>query len=102
MFGQDVSGYLVNNLPQNLNNCLIKLKITDITNAKFDELSRITSQIFVTTDNNLANDDRVDSTFSGSTCSTLIYTPERLISANVGDSRCVLGKFDGKIGAPKI
>ena len=96
MFGQDVSGYLVNNLPQNLNNCLIKLKITDITNAKFDELSRITSQIFVTTDNNLANDDRVDSTFSGSTCSTLIYTPERLISANVGDSRCVLGKFDGK------
>ena len=96
MFGQDVSGYLVNNLPQNLNNCLIKLKITDITNAKFDELSRITSQIFVQTDNNLANDDRVDSTFSGSTCSTLIYTPERLISANVGDSRCVLGKFDGK------
>ena len=72
------------------------MKITDITNAKFDELSRITSQIFVTTDNNLANDDRVDSTFSGSTCSTLIYTPERLISANVGDSRCVLGKFDGK------
>jgi len=96
MFGQDVSGYLVNNLPQNLNSCLIKLKITDITNAKFDELSRITSQIFVTTDNNLANDDRVDSTFSGSTCSTLIYTPDRLISANVGDSRCVLGKFDGK------
>mgnify|MGYP002623249628 FL=1 len=96
MFGQDVSGYLVNNLPQNLNNCLLKLKITDLNNAKFDELSRITSQIFVTTDNNLANDDRVDSTFSGSTCTTLIYTPERLISANVGDSRCVLGKFDGK------
>ena len=96
VFGQDVSGYLVNNLPQNLNNCLIRLKITDITNAQFDELSRITSQIFVTTDHNLANDDRVDSTFSGSTCSTLIYTPDRLISANVGDSRCVLGKFDGK------
>jgi hypothetical protein len=56
----DVSSYLVNNLPQNLNNCLLKLKITDLNNAKFDELSRITSQIFVTTDNNLANDDRVD------------------------------------------
>ena len=96
LYGQDVSGYLVNNLPQNLNSCLINLKIKDITKCKFDEISRITSQIFVNTDNNLVNDDRVDSTFSGSTCSALIYSPERLISANVGDSRCVLGKFDGK------
>ena len=27
---------------------------------------------------------------------TLILTPERIISANLGDSRCVLGRFDGK------
>ena len=31
-------------------------------------------------------------TYSGSTCSSLIFSPEKIISINVGDSRCVLGK----------
>jgi serine/threonine protein phosphatase PrpC len=31
--------------------------------------------------------------FSGSTCVSLIYTPEKVICANVGDSRAVLGKY---------
>ena len=96
LYGQDVSNYLVSNLPKNLNNCLLKLKINDIINAKFDEISRIISQIFVQTDTDLIYNEKVESNFSGSTCSALIYSPERLISANVGDSRCVLGKFDGK------
>lgn len=29
---------------------------------------------------------------SGSTCVTLIYTPEKLLCANAGDSRAVLGR----------
>lgn len=29
---------------------------------------------------------------SGSTCCSLIYTPEKLICANLGDSRCILGR----------
>ena len=94
--GHDVSGYLVNNLPQNLNNSFINEKITDTTTVNFEEVSKLISSVFVQTNTNLVNDDRVDSTFSGTTCTTLIYSPERLISANVGDSRCVLGKFDGK------
>ena len=94
--GHDVSGYLVNNLPQNLNASLIKENILDISNANFDEISKIISSTFIQTDTNLVNNDKVDSTFSGTTCSSLIYTPERIISANVGDSRCVIGKFDGK------
>ena len=94
--GHDVSGYLVNNLPQNLNASLIKENILDISNANFEEISKIISSTFIQTDTNLVNNDKVDSTFSGTTCSSLIYTPERIISANVGDSRCVIGKFDGK------
>ena len=94
--GQDVSGYLVNNLPQNLHTALLSKEINNIESANFKEITKIISSTFIQTNTNLVNDDRVDSTFSGSTCTTLIYTPERIISANVGDSRCVVGKFDGK------
>ena len=97
MFGQDVSGYLVNHLPQNLNNSLIKENIKSISSPKdFEKISSIVSLTFVQTNINLVNDDKVDSTFSGATCSSLLFCPEKIISANVGDSRCVLGKFDGK------
>ena len=97
MYGQDISGYLVNNLPQNLNNALLKDNIKMLSSQKdFPQISNIISLTFVQTNINLVNNDKVDSTFSGTTCSSLLYCPEKLISANVGDSRCVLGKFDGK------
>ena len=35
---------------------------------------------------------QIDSDLSGSTCVSVIYTPKKLIIANIGDSRCVLGK----------
>ena len=35
---------------------------------------------------------QIDSDLSGSTCISVIYTPKKLIIANIGDSRCVLGK----------
>ena len=37
--------------------------------------------------------ERIDTTFSGSTCVTVFFTPEKLVSANAGDSRAVLGSF---------
>ena len=37
-------------------------------------------------------DEIVDTTFSGSTCVSCIYTPEKIITANVGDSRAVIGR----------
>ena len=94
--GHDVSAYLVNNLPQNLNAALISKKYDDISKVNLDEISKFICSTFVETNTNLVNDDRVDSTFSGTTFSALIYSPERIISTNVGDSRCVIGKFDGK------
>ena len=97
MFGHDVSGYLVNHLPQNLNTSLIKDNIKSISSPDdYPQISNIISMTFVQTNINIVNDDNVETTFSGTTCSSLIFSPTKIISANVGDSRCVLGKFDGK------
>lgn len=35
----------------------------------------------------------INSMLSGSTCVSIIYTPQKLISANVGDSRAIMGKY---------
>ena len=96
MFGQDVSGYLVNTLPQNMNTNLLNLNIPSLSTESSTKIFPIISSTFVSTNIEMTEDDRVDSSFSGSTCVSLFYTPEKLICANVGDSRCVIGKFDGK------
>ena len=62
----------------------------------YEKIKNIISLTFVQTNINLVNDDKIDSTFSGTTCSSLLFCPEKLITVNVGDSRCALGKFDGK------
>jgi serine/threonine protein phosphatase PrpC len=96
MFGQDVSGYLVNTLPQNMNTNLLTGDISTLASESTDKLYPIISSTFISTNLDMTEDERVDSSFSGSTCVTLFYTPSRLICANVGDSRCVIGKFDGQ------
>ena len=96
MFGQDVSGYLVNTLPQNMNINLLNLNIPSLSTESSEKIFPIITSTFVSTNIEMTEDERVDSSFSGSTCVSLFYTPEKLICANVGDSRCIIGKFDGK------
>ena len=43
----------------------------------------------------MTEEERVDSSFSGSICISLFYTSSKLICANVGGSRYLIGKFDG-------
>ncbi len=89
MLGHEVSGYLRENLPVSLNNQL-KLKNK---NVNIHNVNSILTETFIETNNKLLSGEVVDTTFSGSTCVSLIYTPEKVISANVGDSRAVMGKF---------
>ena len=96
MFGQGVSTFLVNNLPQNLNTVLISRGIQNLSTTNINTLSETISSTFLFTNEQLSQDERIDSAFSGSTCVSLLFTPSRLICINVGDSRCVLGKFDGE------
>ena len=99
--GHDISNYLVINLPQNLNEKLISEKINDLSGINIEKFSKIISSTFLETNKNLVANESIDSLFSGSTCSSIIYTPRRLISINVGDSRSIIGKFDGKIWRAK-
>ena len=102
ILGQDISSFLVNNLPQNLNNDLLNQNIKNISSEKLQNISKYIDASFIQTNIKLNTDERIDSTFSGSTCSSLIYSPKKLITINVGDSRCILGKYNNEKWFPKI
>ena len=102
IYGQDISTYLVDNLPINLNTDLLNQNIISISSEKIHNISKYINSSFIQTNINLNTDERIDSTYSGSTCSSLILTPKKLISINVGDSRCILGKYNNKKWFSKI
>lgn len=49
---------------------------------------------FLESNYKLVINDEINSTFSGSTCVSVIYTPERIIVPNIGDSRAVMGRLE--------
>ena len=77
ILGQDISSFLVNNLPQNLNNDLLNQNIKNIASEKLQNISKYIDASFIQTNIKLNTDERIDSTFSGSTCSSLIYSPKK-------------------------
>lgn len=89
MLGHEVSGYLRENLPVTMNNELKRKN----KNVNIHNVNDVLTNVFVDMNNKLLGGEIVDTTFSGSTCVSMIYTPEKVITANVGDSRAVLGRF---------
>lgn len=87
-YGHEVSGYIKENLPMDLNH-LIKTKKLNVLK---DDLSAVIKNAFILENKSLLRNRQIDSDLSGSTCVSVIYTPIKLIIANIGDSRCVLGK----------
>jgi serine/threonine protein phosphatase PrpC len=87
--GQEISNFLKENLPIDLNHAL-KNKKKDILT---DDISDIITDIFIQENNKLISNEMINSLLSGSTCVSTIYTPIKLITANVGDSRIILGKY---------
>ena len=86
--GQEISNFLKENLPIDLNHALRDAKI-DILK---DDISSIITDIFIKENTKLISNEMINSMLSGSTCVSTIYTPLKLITANVGDSRIILGK----------
>ena len=87
-YGNEVSEYIKENLPMDLNR-IIKTRKLDLNK---DDLSKVLIDTFDMENNSLLRNKQIDSDLSGSTCVSVIYTPQKLIIANLGDSRCVLGK----------
>ena len=87
-YGHEVSGYIWENLPSDLNHILKNHKVNLLT----DDCSSLIKQCFLNENLKLLQNKNIDTNLSGTTCVSVIYTLEKLIIANIGDSRCVLGK----------
>ena len=88
-YGHEVSGFIKENLPMNLNHALKNKNL----NLLKDDLSPVIKQCFINENKHLLDNLQIDSDLSGTTCISVIYTPQKLIIANLGDSRCILGKY---------
>ena len=94
LVGHDVSKYLINNLPKNLNT---ELKKTNKYISHRETLYSTMKKVFVNTNKDLCKNPNIDTQFSGSTCVTIILTKNKIISGNAGDSRAVMGwKINGE------
>jgi serine/threonine protein phosphatase PrpC len=91
LHGHDISKFIKDTLPTEVNIQLLRNKDPSKRNYYIE-------QVFLNVNFKLVNDSSIDTTFSGSTCVSLICTTESLICANIGDSRAVLGRcIDGGI-----
>ena len=90
LVGHDVSKYLISNLPKNLNT---SLKKTNKYISHKETLYSTLKQVFIETNKSLCQNKSIDTKFSGSTCVTIILTKNKIISANAGDSRAVMGRY---------
>ena len=97
--GHDVSKYLRENLPQEVNRAwLKKLDSNNNNSLKQEEYNKLLENCFLKVNDMVVNNLESDTSFSGSTCVSLIYNIDSLICANVGDSRCVVGRRFGENG----
>ena len=78
LFGDLVSQYISETLP---------LYVKDISK---EELIKA----FINTNNSLTNNTKIDCSLSGATCTSLIITLDKIICANIGDTRAILAKFE--------
>ena len=95
--GHEVSGFIKRILPKELSNSLYHKDIlTNDKNAK-KKIYNIIGETFIRVNEKLISNESINSIFSGTTCVSVIYTPIKLICANIGDSRAVIGKFDKNV-----
>jgi len=90
LVGHDVSKFLISNLPKNLN---LALKKTNKYISHKETLYSTLKKVFIETNIELCKIPSIDTKFSGSTCVTIILTKNKIISANAGDSRAVMGRY---------
>ena len=90
--GHFAAEFLEKNLPYDLNTNLIQKGIKQVDNDKINDIKQTIINTFNYKHKQILSASNIDSSFSGSTCCSLIITPNKLICANTGDSRCILGQ----------
>ena len=94
-YGKEISSFISINLPLNLKQNFLDNKIK-LNKESLSTITKIITKTFIQTNLSLNLNSNIGTSSSGSTCSSIILTPYRLISINLGDSRCVLGKYNNK------
>ena len=88
--GHFVSDFVKDVLPYYMSE---NLKNTNILTEK-KLTHQIITETFILVNSMLISNENINSLFSGSTCISVIFTPEKLIVPNIGDSRAVLGRYN--------
>ena len=91
-YGKEVSTYISQNLPKEIDHKISSTKI-NISNFPFQNFSKLINDSFFQINSSLIKNKNIDTSSSGSTCSSIIFSKTRLLSINLGDSRCILGKY---------
>ena len=94
--GHFVSDFIKETLPHDMSENLKNKNILTENEKEKAEIYQIIKETFIMANEKLVDNEEINSLFSGSTCVSLIYTPEKLIVPNIGDSRAVLGRLIDK------
>jgi len=94
--GHFVSDFIKETLPYDMSENLKNLDILTENEKEKEKIYQIIKETFIMANEKLVDNEEINSLFSGSTCVSLIYTPEKLIVPNIGDSRAVLGRLINK------
>ena len=94
--GHFVSDFMKEILPYDMSENLKNCNLMTENEKERDKIHQIIKETFIIANEKLVYNEEINSLFSGSTCVSVIYTPEKLIVPNIGDSRAVLGRLINK------
>ena len=94
--GHFVSDFIKETLPYDMSENLKNMNILTENEKEKNKIYQIITETFIFANEKLVENEEINSLFSGSTCVSVIYTPEKLIVPNIGDSRAVLGRLINK------
>ena len=94
--GHFVSDFMKEILPYDMSENLKNCNLMTESEKERAKIHQIIKETFIIANEKLVDNEEINSLFSGSTCVSVIYTPEKLIVPNIGDSRAVLGRLVNK------
>ena len=94
--GHFVSDFMKEILPYDMSENLKNCNLMTESEKEREKIHQLIKETFIIANEKLVDNEDINSLFSGSTCVSVIYTPEKLIVPNIGDSRAVLGRLINK------